>query len=194
MKNVNTLPHRTIYSDKRNVVPHHLLDVNAAWLLINQGFRHTAKPRINRPTPLYPLASVIHNYNAQIVPLAARYDIPAFELPLQPIKQEIIAFRKQLQQLKERARQDLSQQYHDYKVDNIYKFLNQRCEDYIDNQSKMINSILKQTPDKIVIDKLECNGELITDAADIKHYTNIHFQTIASIQPNDTLTSFIPDE
>ena len=58
----------------------------------------------------------------------------------------------------------------------------------------MINSILKQTPDKIIINKLECNGELITDVADIKHYTNIHFQTIASIQPNDTLTSFIPDE
>src|SRR2546429_1691596 len=58
----------------------------------------------------------------------------------------------------------------------------------------MINSILKQTPDKIVIDKLECNGELITDETDIKHYTNIHFQTIAGVQPNDNLTSFIPDE
>ena len=142
MENVNKLPYRTIYSDKRNVVSHQLLDVNAAWLLINQDFRHTAKPRINRPIPLYPLASVIHNFNAQLTSLTARYEIPGFELPLHPIKQDIITFRKQLQQLKERVRQDLSQQYHDHKVENIYKFLNQRCENYVDNQSKMINSIL----------------------------------------------------
>src|SRR5256885_4307361 len=100
MENVNKLPQRTVYSDKRNLVPHHLLEVNAAWLLINQGFRHTAKTRINRPTPLYPLASVIHNYNAQLVILAAHYNVSVFVLPLRPINQEIIVFRKQLQQLK----------------------------------------------------------------------------------------------
>src|ERR1700722_15379144 len=63
----------------------------------------------------------------------------------------------------------------------IKEFVRTRCEDYKDNQSKMIDSIIERTKRTIVIDRVlkEKDGQqlLITDPEEIKHITNEHFQT-----------------
>src|SRR5256884_3770569 len=65
-----------------------------------------------------------------------------------------------------------------YRSEQINHFLNRRCVDYTENQSQMIDSIFARTHDKIVIDKLEVDNELVSNHEDIKYHTAHHFQNI----------------
>ena len=55
----------------------------------------------------------------------------------------------------------------------------------------MINSILQRTQDKIVIDRVEVDNDLITDPASIRFHTANHFQNIVGRPTSD---GSIPDE
>src|SRR2546430_17394153 len=55
----------------------------------------------------------------------------------------------------------------------------------------MINSILQRTQDKIVIDRVEVDNDLITDPASIRSHTVNHFQNIVGRPISD---SSIPEE
>ena len=70
-------------------------------------------------------------------------------------------------------------------------FIEQRCTDFKDNQTRMINSILQRTQDKIVIDRVEVDNDLITDPASIRFHTANHFQNIVGRPTSD---GSIPDE
>ena len=62
----------------------------------------------------------------------------------------------------------------------IKKFIQQRCDDYYDNQKHMINSFLERNRRSIVIDRVlqSINDQkvLVTDPYEIKRLTNLHFQ------------------
>ena len=70
-------------------------------------------------------------------------------------------------------------------------FIEQRCTDFKDNQSRMINSILQRTQDKIIIDRVEVDNDLITDPASIRSHTVNHFQNIVGHLTSD---GSIPEE
>src|SRR5437763_15350943 len=70
-------------------------------------------------------------------------------------------------------------------------FIEQHCTDFKDNQSRMINSILQRTQDKIVIDRLEVDNDLITDPVSIRAQTVDHFQNIVGHPASDRS---IPDD
>src|SRR2546421_12366490 len=55
----------------------------------------------------------------------------------------------------------------------------------------MINSILQRTQDKIVIDRVEVDNDLITDPASIRLHTANHFQNIVGRPTSD---GSIPEE
>ena len=70
-------------------------------------------------------------------------------------------------------------------------FIEQRCTDFKDNQTRMINSILQRTQDKIIIDRVEVDNDLITDTASIRSHTVNHFQNIVGRPASD---GSIPEE
>ena len=49
----------------------------------------------------------------------------------------------------------------------------------------MINSILQRTQDKIIIDRVEVDNDLITDPASIRSHTVNHFQNIVGRSTSD---------
>ena len=68
-------------------------------------------------------------------------------------------------------------------INKINHCLQQRCINYVDNPTKMINSILERHKKKIVIDRLfvkdnETN-RIILDPWEIKTKVNHHFQNTA---------------
>ena len=72
-----------------------------------------------------------------------------------------------------------------FRNDSIKHYVNKRCDNYIDNQKSMIDSILSRkrrviTLDRILVqDPLTAETTLITDPEQIKSQTNQHFQTVA---------------
>jgi hypothetical protein len=71
-----------------------------------------------------------------------------------------------------------------FKRENIRKYVNRRCQDYRENQKRMINSILDKPYRRIVLDRIliENNDHstvLLTDKEDINSATIKHFQTAA---------------
>ena len=70
---------------------------------------------------------------------------------------------------------DLAQKTYNDK--QIKKFVQQRCDDYHSDQSRMIDSLLNRNKNKIVIDRLLYNDDnnqqfLTTDPDQIKMLTN----------------------
>jgi len=70
-----------------------------------------------------------------------------------------------------------------YKDKKIKEYIRQRCDDYQDNQRRMINSLTEKDLKKISIEtvyKKDNDVEvLITDPDIVMKETNLHFQTIA---------------
>src|SRR2546421_5284730 len=78
-----------------------------------------------------------------------------------------------------------------FRTEQINHYLQRRCIDYTENQSRMIDSILSRSHDKIVIDKLEIDNELIMNPEEIKFHTAQHFQNIVGPARTD---GTIPEE
>src|SRR3989440_658492 len=70
-------------------------------------------------------------------------------------------------------------------------FIEQHCSDFKDNRTRMINSILQRTQDKIIIDRVEVDNEFITDPASVRAQTVNHFQNIVGSPTSD---GSIPEE
>ena len=85
----------------------------------------------------------------------------------------------------------LKQEQKDYDTFQMLHFIEQHCTDFKDNQTRMINSILQWTQDKIIIDRVEVNNDLITDPASIRSHTVNHFQNIVGRPTSD---GSIPEE
>jgi len=72
-----------------------------------------------------------------------------------------------------------------YRNDSIKHYVTKRCDNYINNQKSMIDSILSRkrrviTLDRILFrDPLTDETTLITDPEQIKSHTNQYFQTVA---------------
>ncbi|UZO11434.1 uncharacterized protein OCT59_003003 [Rhizophagus irregularis] len=70
-----------------------------------------------------------------------------------------------------------------YKKKKIKLAIDQRCEDLLENQKRMINSVMEREIKSIVLDRvlIKENNEdkLITDEEKIKDIVNDHFQNIA---------------
>ncbi len=73
--------------------------------------------------------------------------------------------------------------YLNYEREQITKFVKERCENYKENQRKMIDSITNREIKHVTIDKVykEINDQefLFTEDDEIKRETNKHFQTVA---------------
>src|ERR1043166_9068628 len=185
------LPHKKIYSHKRRPLPEQLSQLSEHWLLINRCFRLTSKPRLNKSPPRYPNIDVIITLNSQIALLAKEYNISLPELPLLVNLSAIKRFRKALNTVKQTVQALLKQEQKEYDTSQMLHFIEQRCTDFKDNQTRMINSILQRTQDKIVIDRLEVDNDLITDPASIRSFTANHFQNIVGRPASD---GSIPEE
>ena len=157
------LPHKKIYSHKRRPLPEQLSELSEHWLLINRCFRLTAEPRISKSPPRYPNVDVIVDLNSQVSNMASIYNISLPNLPLLMNRKAIKVFRKALNIVKQTVQALLQREQKEYDTSQMLHFIEQRCSDYKDNQSRMINSILQRTQDKIIIDKLEVDNDLITD-------------------------------
>src|SRR6266498_3680594 len=74
-------------------------------------------------------------------------------------------------------------EYYKYERDQIDKFVKERCDNYKENQRRMIDSITNREIKHVTIDKIykEINGQefLFTEDNIIKEETNKHFQTVA---------------
>ena len=86
----------------------------------------------------------------------------------------------------------------DYKTKMIKQALEQRCENFQTNQSRMIDSILNRKRQTIVLDRCLDNSPLnlglLTSAEDVKKETARHFQHAAGPQnaPHDIPNEWIP--
>ncbi|GES90236.1 RNA-directed DNA polymerase from mobile element jockey-like [Rhizophagus clarus] len=82
-----------------------------------------------------------------------------------------------------------------HRLHNINKYIERRQQDFSDNQTRMLNSILERKPQKITIDRLlitpeEENPQLITNQEDIERITIDHYQNVASSNNPALFTSF----
>ncbi|GBB86127.1 hypothetical protein RclHR1_12590008 [Rhizophagus clarus] len=78
---------------------------------------------------------------------------------------------------------------------NINKYIDRRQQDFSDNQTRMLNSILERKPQKITINRLlitsdDENPQLITNQEDIECITIDHCQKIASSNNPALFTSY----
>src|SRR5438445_12259238 len=94
-------------------------------------------------------------------------------------------FCKALNNVKQTVQALLKQEQKEYDTSQMLHFIEQRCTDFKDNQTRMINSILQRTQDKIVIDRVEVDNDLITDPAPIRFHTANHFQNIVGHPTSD---------
>ena len=110
--------------------------------------------------------------------MAKEYNISLPELPLLVNFSAIKRFRKALNTVKQTVQTLLKQEQKKYDTSQMLYFIEQRCTNFKDNQTRMINSILQRTQDKIIIDRVEVDNDLITDPASIRSHTVNHFQNI----------------
>src|ERR1044072_1029358 len=139
----------------------------------------------------YKVPNVIISLNSQITLMVNEYNITLPELPLLINLSAIKHFRKALNTVKQTVQALLKQEQKEYDTSQMLHFIEQRCNDFKDNQTRMINSILQRTQDKIVIDRLEVDNDLITDPASIRTHTADHFQNIVGQPKSD---GSIPDD
>src|SRR3989440_11382544 len=184
----STLPHKKIYSHKRRPLPEQLSQLSEHWLLINRCFRLTSKPKLNKSPSRYPNIDVIITLNSQIALMAKEYNISLPELPLLVNLSAIKCFRKALNIVKQTVQALLKQEQKEFDTSH---FIEQRYTDFKDNQTRMINSILQRTQDKIVIDRVKVDNDLITDPESIRSHTANHFQNIVGRPTSD---GSIPEE
>ncbi|GBB94208.1 hypothetical protein RclHR1_02310014 [Rhizophagus clarus] len=82
-----------------------------------------------------------------------------------------------------------------HRLHNINKYIDRRQQDFSDNQTRILNSILERKPQKITINRLlitpdEENPQLITDQEDIERITINHYQNVASSNNPALFTSY----
>src|SRR5205823_12777004 len=103
--------------------------------------------------------------------MAKEYNISLPELPLLVNFSAIKRFCKVLNTVKQTVQALLKQEQKEYDTSQMFHFIEQRCTDFKDNQTRMINSILQRTQDKIIIDRVKVDNDLITDPASIRLHT-----------------------
>src|SRR5204862_5907237 len=123
--------------------------------------------------------------------MAKEYNISLSELLLLVNFSAIKRFRKALNMVKQTIQTLLKQEQKEYDTSQMLHFIEQRYTDFKDNQTRMVNSILQQTKDKIIIDRVEVDNDLITDPASVRAHTINHFQNIVG---RPTSNGSIPKE
>ncbi|GES79930.1 RNA-directed DNA polymerase from mobile element jockey-like [Rhizophagus clarus] len=106
--------------------------------------------------------------------------------PTQITKDNHIEIKQQLINLHETIFKEFERERNKYNLHNINKYIDRRENNFIDNQTRMLNSILDRKPQKININRLLiCDNnkvsQLITDPNEIDELTIQHFQNIGHI-------------
>ncbi len=87
----------------------------------------------------------------------------------------------------------------EWKRDQIKFYSEQRNNDLVDNQSRMLNSILNKEKRRITLDRIMVTDVdspyISTDQEDIERIATKHFQTSAGIPPDDVSipSDWLPD-
>jgi hypothetical protein len=179
---IQTIDNHMIPATKKEFKPKQLIDAYREIKIINKLI-NTLSPKNYQRNSIYVLQDywVKKKFTVEAIATSHVIDI---NIPNFINSHNIILLRKELRELNKTLlkKYDILNKSHIDK--EIRKFVQQRCEDYRNDQGHMIDSLLEKPHRKIVIDRLlhKVNGQdtLITDPEEIKKLTNQHFQTCAN--------------
>ncbi len=103
---------------------------------------HYCQKRVTKVVSSYPPKDIVDHLNQQLVSAAAFHEVSSPKLPIVPNISDIIVFRKSLLPLKQTVSAALKIAQNNHDMDQMKHFIEQRCQDFTKNQSRMISSIL----------------------------------------------------
>src|SRR6266511_908311 len=176
------IPHHFITNNNREAIPRELTDLRSAVKKVNRILHYFNNRLIKNPLWQYQgdwiqdrelLLSILDKHKNN--------DLTLVSLTVNFTNVKIV--KKQVHTILSFLLTEAKLEDNKYVDEQIKSFVQKRCDNLVDNPTKMIDSLLERQKRRIILDKVivkEAESEvLITDPVKLKAAVNTHFQTIA---------------